>query len=158
MTVTTTRVFDPEGVATTEKRPRPSVTARRFGYALSIAINVILIYLINEWPGWQSLTFLTPDAASLIPLVNAVLVITLIANAIYLIVDPRWLRALGDAVTGAASLILLLVLLSTFPFDFSPFSFDWTMLLQIMLVLGIVVTTVSIIANLVTFIRELGRT
>ena len=161
MTITSPEVPDtgtrvPEEVAERTK-PRPPIAARRFGYGLSIAINVVLIYLINEWPGWQTLSFLTADADKVIPIVNASLVISTVANAIYLIADPRWLRAIGDAVMGAVSFIVIVCVLNVFPFDFSQFSFDWTMLVQVMLVVGLVGSVVSIIANLVTFTREVGK-
>jgi hypothetical protein len=148
----------PPEKAAKRAKPRPPVASRRFGYALAIAINVVLIYLINEWPGWQSLTFVTPDAETLIPIVNASLVISTVVNAIYLIADPRWLRASGEAVTGAVSFIVILCVLTVFPFDFSQFSFDWTMLLRVLMVVGLVGSMVSVVTNLVTLIREVGKT
>ncbi len=134
-----------------------AIASRRFGYALSIAINVVLIYLINEWPGWQSLSFMTADAERVIPIINASMVIIIVANALYLIADPRWLRAIGEAVTAAVSFVAIACLLEVFPFDFNDLSFDWETLVRVLLVLGLVGSAVSVIANLVTFIREVGR-
>ncbi len=139
------------------RQRRPSIASRRFGYALSIAINVVLIYLVNEWPGWQSLSFMTADAERVIPIINASMVIIIVANALYLIADPRWLRAIGEAITAAVSFVAIACLLGVFPFDFSDLSFDWETLVRVLLVLGLVGSAVSVIANLVTFIREVGK-
>jgi hypothetical protein len=130
---------------------------RRFGYAVAIALNVAFIFLINEWPGWSSVPFLTDDTEAVIPILNAALVISIVVNAIYLIADPRWLRAMGDAVTAAVSFIVIIVTLRVFPFDFSDYSFDWTMLVQVLLGVGLIGCVVGVIANLVTFTREVGK-
>ncbi len=130
---------------------------RRFGYAIAIALNVAFIFLINEWPGWSSVPFLTDETETVIPILNAALVISIVVNAIYLIADPRWLRALGDTVTAAVSFFVTVVTLRVFPFDFSAYSFDWTMLVQVMLAVGLIGCLVGVIANLVTFTREVGK-
>jgi hypothetical protein len=138
-------------------KKRPSRGARGFGYAVAIVINVLLIFAINEWPGWEEVSFLTDETARVIPLVNAALVISIVANAIYLIADPRWLRALGEAINAAVAFVVIVVVFSVWPFDFSSWSFDWTMLVQIMGVVGLVGSLVSVVTNLVTFTREVGR-
>lgn len=140
-----------------EQKRRPSPAARRLGYLAAIAINVLLIFAINEWPGWREVSFLTDETTSVIPLVNAALVISVVINAIYLVADPRWLRALGEAVNAAVSFVVILVVFTVWPFDFSAWSFDWTMLVQIMGVIGLVGSLVAVITNLVTFTREVGR-
>lgn len=140
-----------------EQKRRPSPAARRLGYLAAIAINVLLIFAINEWPGWREVSFLTDETTSVIPLVNAALVISVVINAIYLVADPRWLRALGEAVSAAVSFVVILVVFTVWPFDFSAWSFDWTMLVQIMGVIGLVGSLVAVITNLVTFTREVGR-
>jgi hypothetical protein len=154
----TTSVVAP--VVTTSERPgrrkRPSVASRRFGYALGIAINVLFIFFINEWPGWQQVPFLTDATNDVLPLVNASLVISAVVNAVYLIGDPRWLKALGDAFTAAVSFAVILVVLMVFPFDFSAYSFDWAMLVTVMMWIGLIGSAVAVVANLVTMIRELG--
>jgi hypothetical protein len=145
-------------VVETSPKQRPSIGMRRFGYVVAIALNVALIFVINEWPGWATVSFLTPETETVIPIVNASLVIAIVVNAVYLISDPRWLRAMGDAATAAVSFVVILVVLRIFPFDFSDYSFDWAMLVQVMLVVGLIGSLVGVIANLVTFTREVGRT
>jgi hypothetical protein len=138
------------------RRPRPSVESRRFGYAVGIALNVLLIFFINEWPGWERVPFLTGETSDVLPLLNASLVISTVVNAAYLIGDPRWLKALGDAFTAAVSFAVVMVTLMVFPFDFSAYSFDWAMLVTVMLWVGLVGCAIAVVANLVTMVRELG--
>lgn len=148
----------PPPVSTRQESRRRSPASRRLGYGIAIALNVVFIYLINEWPGWASVPFLTEDTSDVVPVINAGLVVSIVANAIYLIADPRWLRAIGDAVTATVSFIVTLVVLEVFPFDFSAYSFDWTLLVRVMLVVGLIGSTVAVIGNLVIFVREVGGT
>jgi hypothetical protein len=155
-TTPTSPVVTEQATARAPKERQP-LGMRRFGYAVAIAINVALIFLINEWPGWSSVPFLTDETETVIPILNAALVISIVVNAIYLIADPRWLRAIGDAVTAVVSFIVIMVTLRVFPFDFSDYSFDWTMLVQVLLGVGLIGCVFAVIANLVTFTREVGK-
>ncbi len=154
----TTPVVSP--VVTTPERParrqRPSAASRRFGYALGITLNVLMIFFINEWPGWQEVPFLTDATNDVLPLLNASLVISAVVNAVYLIADPRWLKALGDAFTAVVSFAVILLVLLVFPFDFSAYSFDWAMLVTVMLWIGMIGSAIAVVANLVTLVREVG--
>jgi hypothetical protein len=85
------------------------------------------------------------------------LVIGAVVNAVYLVADPRWLRALGEAINAAVSFVVILVVFTLWPFDFSAWSFDWTMLVQIMGVVGLIGSLVGVVTNLVTLTREVGR-
>ncbi|MFL6181982.1 MAG: hypothetical protein ACJ73J_06690, partial [Actinomycetes bacterium] len=88
---------------------------------------------------------------------NASMVVVIVVNGLYLIADPRWLRAIGEAVAAAVSFIAIASLLQVFPFDFSALSFEWQTLVRVMLVLALLGSAINLIANLVTFTRELGR-
>ena len=151
----TTPTTEEAEAATT--RERQTVGMRRFGYAVAVAINVALIFMINEWPGWSSVPFLTNATETVIPILNAALVISIVVNAVYLIADPRWLRALGDAATAVVSFIVIVVTIRVFPFDFTAYTFDWAMLTRVILGVGLIGCVVGVIANLVTFTREVGR-
>ena len=154
----TTPVANPNVVGTAPKKPRPTLRSRHFGYGLAIAINVIFIFAINEWPGWQEVPFLTDQTPDVLPLVNASLVISIVVNAAYLMADPRWFKALGDTFTAAVAFVVTLAVLVVFPFDFSAYSFDWKMLVTVMLWIALIGSAVGVIANLVAFVRALGAT
>ena len=139
-----------------ERRRRtnpPAVSARRFGYSIGIAVNVLLLYLVNRSPGWQVLPFLTDDMAQVIGLVNASLAAGVVANAVYVIADPRWLRALGDLVTTSIGLAALIRLWTVWPFDFGTTSVDWELVTRVVLGLGIAGSAIAIVVSLVSLLR-----
>jgi len=132
---------------------RQAVGVRRAGYVVSMLVNAAVLYAVNVWPGWAALPFLTPDAEQVIGLVNASIVVSLVANLVYLVRDPRWLRALGDLVTLSVGLAAMWRIWQVFPFDFSGSSFDWTLVARILLGLGIVGSAIGIVTAIVGFVR-----
>jgi hypothetical protein len=67
---------------------RPSISARRARYLVVAVIDAALVYLVNVWPGWQAVRFLTADTRQLLGLVNLSLVAGLVVNLVYIIADP----------------------------------------------------------------------
>jgi hypothetical protein len=139
--------------ATKEDKPRQSVTARRVGYAISIAVNALLIGLIYVEPGWRVLPFLTEDAVPVIALVVMSMIVTIAVNLVWIAHDPLWLRSLGDLVTTIVSIVVLSRLLSVFPFSFSDDS-PWDLVVRILLIVGLVGASIGAVVHLVTFIHR----
>jgi hypothetical protein len=139
------------------ERPRAPVAARRVGYGVSVAVNALLLYAVNVWPGWDVLPFLTGDMHQVLGWVNASMAAGVVANLVYLVHDPRWLKALGDVVTTAIGLAALLRMWAVFPFDFGDSSFDWTTAAHVLLAVGAVGSVIGIVVSAVTFFRTVGR-
>jgi hypothetical protein len=137
----------------TRRKPRPPVAARRFGYVVAALVNLVMLYAVNRWPGWGAVPFLTERTEEVLPAVNATLLAGLLANVVYVVRDPDWLRALGDVVTTSFGLYALARLWTVFPVDFADSGFDWAVVVRILLGLGIVGSAVGIVAGLV----RLGR-
>jgi hypothetical protein len=135
-------------------RHEPGVASRRFGYAVAIGINLLLLYLVNGSPGWQAVPFLTDGMLLVLGVVNASFVAGIVANAIYVLADPKWLRALGDAVTTSIGLAAMVRLWTVWPFDFAAATVDWERVTRIVLGLGIVGSAVAIVVALVRLGRE----
>ncbi|MDH4354249.1 MAG: hypothetical protein OEW41_09740, partial [Actinomycetota bacterium] len=93
----------------------------------------------------------------LLGLVNASLWISVAVNVAYLAFDPRWFKALGDALTAAVSFVVTWAILVVFPFDFGTHAFDWAALTRIVLVVALVGSLVAVVVNLVTSARTLAR-
>ncbi|WP_431246733.1 hypothetical protein [Leifsonia xyli] len=136
-------------------RRGPSSASRRAGYAIAIAINVLLLWAVEVWPGWRSFGVLTPDAAAVIPWVDAALIASIVVNLLNLIFDRRWLKAVGDLVTSGIGLIAAVVIWDVFPFDFSSVGDTWAVIVRIFLILAIVGSAIAIIVALVTLVRLL---
>jgi hypothetical protein len=134
---------------------RPTVAARRLGYVIAAAINVAMVYVVNVWPGWQALPFLTDETPRVLGLVNLTLVVNLIVNIVYVAYDPPWFKALGDLTTTAVGLASTSWVLRVFPFDFAGYEFDWARVVRIVLIVGIVGSAIAIVVQSITLIRRL---
>ncbi|GAA0504863.1 hypothetical protein Ade02nite_70850 [Paractinoplanes deccanensis] len=129
---------------TTEVR-RP--TGRRTGYVIAAAVDAALLYVINRWPGWDAVPFLTADTTQVLLAVNLSLVVGVVVNAVWIIHDPRWLTALGGLATTGAGLIALIRIWEVFPFSFTG-GFDWALVTRVMLVVGIAGSMIAMIVGL----------
>ncbi len=134
---------------------RPLVAARRVGYVIAAAINAALMCAINVWPGWQAAPFLTEDTHRVLGLVNLSLAASLIINMIFLVSDLPPVKALGDLVTTGIGLAVLVRVTQVFPFDFDDSSFDWVLLVRVVLVVGMAGAAVGVVVQFVTLVRRL---
>jgi hypothetical protein len=132
---------------------RPSVAVRRVGYIVAAAITVGMWFVINQWPGWQQLSFLTDETQDVLWLVNFSLVVSVALNVVYVIHDPVWLKSLGDLVTTSIGLAVLVRLWQVFPFDFSDYSVNWDGVTRIVLVVAIVGSCIGILVQVVILLR-----
>lgn len=148
-------VTHPEIPSTTTERG--SGAGRRFGYLLAIAVNLVLLYLINVAPGWQAVSWLTPAAAELVGLANLSLAVGIAANALFVLADPPWFKALGDALVTAVAAILTGRLLQVYPFDFTGWGTDWSWLVTTVLVVALIGMIIAVVVNIVRFLVNLRR-
>ena len=139
--------------ATRKHTARKPVGSRRVGYVVAVLINAAMLYAINQWPGWQDVPFLTADTELVLGIVNASIVVNLVANLVYLARDPRWLKALGDVVTTAVGLAAMVRIWKVFPLDVSD---RWELLVRALLVVGIVGSAIGIVVAIVRFGRALS--
>ena len=142
-------------IATAAAKPRQSIAARRFGYAVTIAVNAVLIFLIYVEPGWRVLPFLTEAAVPVIALVVASMIVTIVVNLVWIVHDPLWLRSLGDLITTIVGVVVFSRFLVVFPFAFSDDS-PWELVARIFLIVGLVGGSIGIVVHLVTLIHRLA--
>jgi hypothetical protein len=126
---------------------------RRVGYALAVAVNGVLLVLVNAVPGWRAVPFLTQDAASVIVLVNLALVVGIAINSLNAVFDRRWLRAAGEFVSSGVALLMLVQLWRVFPFAFTDPSVDWALVTRVLIGFAIGGCIASMIAQIVILIR-----
>lgn len=132
--------------------------SRRAGYVVAVAINLALLVALNSWPGWDAVPFLTDETTRVLGWVNASLVVSALANVAYVVADPRWLKAAGDAVTTGVGLVAMLRLWSVFPFAFAAGSVDWALVVRVVLVVGIVGSAIGIVAAVVRLVAAAAHT
>lgn len=131
----------------------PSMTSRRAGYVAAAVVDVVLLYLVNVWPGWTVLPFLTDGMADVVGLVNLSLVATLVANLVWLGYDPPWFIATCQVFLSVVSLAVAITLLQAFPFDFTAYAFDWALLTTVVLWVAVLGSSVSIVVWVVRLVR-----
>ncbi len=132
---------------------RTSVAARRFGFGVAAVVNAAIWYVINVWPGWQQVPFLTEETTVVLWLVNISLIAGVVANVVFAAYDPPWVKALGDLITTSIGLVALVRVWQVFPFDFSGYSTNWAVLARFVLVVAIVGSIIGVVVQLVSLVR-----
>ncbi|WP_229230211.1 hypothetical protein [Sinomonas cyclohexanicum] len=127
----------------------------RAGAVPSIIVIGVLLYLANVAPGWRILPFLTPRTSEVMGAVNAAWIAGLVANVVYLLVGVRAVRAIGEIVVLIFGIVATFRIWDVFPFDFGNTSFDWALVVRIVLVVAIVGGFIGIVAQLVAFVRAI---
>ncbi len=88
-------------------------------------------------------------------ILNLSLIVGVIANVLFVIVDRVWLKALGDLITVSIGVVVLARLWQVFPFDFSGSTIDWALVLRVVLAVSIGAALIAIIVQLVVLVRSL---
>lgn len=131
---------------------RTPSASRRLGYSIAVVVNFALAFVVNVWPGWQTVSWLTPDATTVVGLVNVSLLVGIGVNLVCMVFDPPWFRSLGDLVTTAVGLAVVVRLYAVFPFDFSAYAFPWDSVARAVLILAIIGSLIGVIVNVVQLV------
>lgn len=134
---------------------RPSGAAR-FGYAVAVLVNGILLWVSHQLLVWGWPGFLTDEFEAVLPLLSASLVAGMVVNALFVLYDQGRFRALGDAVTSAFGLSVTMRMWSVFPFSFEGYARDWTWLVRVGLALGVAGTLLGLMVALVKLVGGSG--
>lgn len=150
--------MNPRPSSSTWATARPRAPGRRVGYGVAIIVNVVLFLLINAWPTWRALPFLTEAALALIPLVDLSLLAGVVVNVLNLVLDLAWVKAVGEIITSVIALIMLVRFWVVFPFAFAESGFDWVLVTRVVLGVSIAGCVISVIVQVVVLVRlALGR-
>jgi hypothetical protein len=127
---------------------RPRTADRRPGYAGAILVNAAVWYVLNIWPGWQELPFLTEGFSQVLALLNAALVASVVLNVVYLVHDGPWLKSICDLAMTVLGLVVLLRMWQVFPFALGDSERDWALMVRVVLGLAVFGTAIAIVAQL----------
>ena len=131
---------------------------RRIGYAVTIVVNAVVLWIANNLLAWGWFAWLTDDFSEVLPYINASIVATILASILLLLADDRTgLKVVTDVVTTATSLAATVKMLSVFPFDFEAYSFPWEFLVRVVLLLAILGMSVGLLVTVVTVARRFQR-
>lgn len=119
------------------------VGGRRSGYAGSVVVNLVVLGLVNTWPGWEAVPFLTTRTALVIGVVNASIVARLVADLVNLLLDLPRPRALGDVVSLGFGIAALVRIWQVFPLDVV--GTGWEVVARVLLAVGLVGSAVGVV-------------
>lgn len=132
----------------------PGPGARRFGYIVSIVINLILLYLANNVENWD-VPFITNDWPDVLWILNLSFQATIIANLVFLAFDPSWFRHGVQVLLNALGLVVIYTLYQVFPFDFGGAQINAG--IRVAMLIGVFGVGIAIIIEFVALVLGLRR-
>ena len=93
--------------------------ARRFGYFVSILVNIAMIYIANNLLNWGWLPFLTEDFVLCLWAFNLSFGANIFINFVFMFFDRRWFRNLMQAIVNVFGFISVYIFRQVFPLDLS---------------------------------------
>jgi hypothetical protein len=139
-------------MGSTDRARRPPAGARRAGYGVAIGFGAALLFVLNGWPGWQAVPFLTSSTDQVLWLVNLSLAAGIAANIVYLAYDPPWVKSLGDLATTGIGLVTAIRIWQVFPFAVSS---GWSIAVRTLLVVTIAGSCIALVVQIVSLARWL---
>ena len=124
--------------------PAPGV-----GYLVAIAVNAVLLYIVNNLLAWDLLPFLTSELGQVLWLIDLSLLATIVANSVFLGFDPPWLKSMCQIALGGISMAVALRMYQVFPFDFTGSQFDWSWTTRFVMVLTMIGIAIGIVGELI---------
>ena len=133
-----------------EKEPKSSE------FIAAIVVNLIVLYIVNNLLSWN-LSFITASFQDVIWIFNLSLSATIIANIIFLIYHPGWLRSIIRIILNILGFLVAYYLYTVFPFTFSnnlvTFSLEFALIVA--MVVMVIVTIVEIVKFILRIIKSI---
>lgn len=120
---------------------------RRFGYSVAIAVNVVMLVIVQNILAWGWLPFLTQEFDEVVPWISVSLVASIVANLLYSVNDMRLVKSTGQILVNLISILVTYQIFSVFPFDFSAYNFNWALIVRIVLILAMVGAGIGVLTE-----------
>jgi len=127
--------------------------ARRFGYFISIVINFLVMYAVNNLYKWNT-PYLTDRYSEVLWAINLSLSAVIFVHFIFLVFDRKWFRSLMKSLTNIFSFISVYVFRQVFPLDLSESMARTANLGLVILLLLILLSTLIELINSIKFYRN----
>jgi len=153
--------------ADNEEATGASIGTRRFGYAIAVGINVLLVVVVNNLLGFGWLPWLTPEFEKLLPVINLALIVNIVLNLLYMAHDEPPFKAATQIIVNLIAIGVLVRTLQVYPFDFSAYDFPidisafdltWDLVARLVIGLAILGTAIAVVTETVKLSRALNRT
>lgn len=135
--------------ATATRRPSCAgqpAAGRRIGHVAAVVANGVFLWIVHHVVEWGWPEFITSDFDDLVPVMTVSLVAGMVANACFVVYDRGRFRGGADLVTAVIDVVVTVRFWQVFPFDFD--GGFWTAVFRVLLVVGIVGTTVRVVTSL----------
>ncbi|MDH4363662.1 MAG: hypothetical protein OEY70_06225, partial [Acidimicrobiia bacterium] len=117
--------------------------------------QLIGLYLVRHLVGWD-VPVLTADFGRVVPYIELSILVSLAANAAWLVLDPPWFRSLLQIAVNLAGLAPIVRMWQIFPFDLGADDRIWRLAIRALLVLAFAGTMVGTLAELARLARAGG--
>jgi hypothetical protein len=124
-----------------------STPGKRFGYFIGAGITVAFIYVVQNLVAWDWFPWLTDDFNDVVPIITISLVVSAVANLLYIFYDRQWFKSLTQLGVLGVGLAATIRFYQVFPFDFSAYDFRWDTAAKALLVIGIVGSVIGIVVE-----------
>lgn len=116
-------------------------------------VNGLLLYLVNVWPGWAAVPFLTDDAATVMSVFNISLGVGIIVNIVNAVTDLLSVSAVAEIISSSFAIVVLILTWNVFPFEFDHGVVDWELIVRVVIGFAVAGCLVSIIVQVLLLIR-----
>jgi hypothetical protein len=131
------------------KKLRRSRDSRQVDYVVAVALDALLLFVLNVWPTWASLPFVTVDAIQAVTILNIATVVNIDLNGLCLAVDFGWLKPLTEFINAVFSLMFAMEVRRSFPFNLPAGSVDWELIARLAILVTIIGSVIGIIVQFV---------
>jgi len=126
---------------------------KRFGYFISIVINFLVMYAVNNLYKWNT-PYLTDRYSEVLWAINLSLSAVIFVHFIFLVFDRKWFRSLMKSLTNIFSFISVYVFRQVFPLDLSESMARTANLGLVILLLLILLSTLIELINSIKFYKN----
>lgn len=133
-----------ERAPTRAKEPAPG---RRVGYFVAAAVNVALLVIVHNVLDWGWPPWITAEWEDLLGLLTLSLVVAVAVSLAWIAYDPAWFKSAGNLVESIISLWVTARILQVFPFDFTPYEFNWEAIARAVLIFALVGVSIAILVE-----------
>ncbi len=127
-------------------------------YIAAVVFDIVFLVVVNKIPDWN-IPFITETYPDILWALNTSLAVSIAGNLVLIFFHPRFLHHLLNAVFSGFGILVLAVIVSVFPFDFTNLVGEWlTILIRIVLIAGIVGSAVGTVVHLVKAVASVFRT
>jgi hypothetical protein len=124
-----------------------SRTRRQLGYAVAVVLSVVLLFVVNVWPTWRALPFVTNGAIQAVIILNVASFVAIVLNLLCFAVDTAWLKPLTEFINAVFAVVFSMEIWRSFPFDFPSDSVDWPLVTRIVIIAAVVGSVIGMIVQ-----------